>query len=287
VIRFKCIYCGQRILAPDNGTGKKGHCPKCQHELRVPKTTKDRPAINADITEEAQQAKESLLSIFLTKPKKPLEYQDDDFAEFLSEKSGWLIPTYDELSLFLMAATLILLYAINVPMREQIYKGITAFDDLRVYIMAIIFLCGMGLSIYHIFTTREKSDFEKKVMLFFAVLANAITGIAAGVHVIKNTDTHNWLLVFPLWNIINGVLLLLMLRGKIIDERCISDRDATAGQVILGLIAVFIIFIFCNFVFKLHWAITFSICIIYTTSFDKALQSVFPGIANRGEEQAQ
>jgi len=280
VIRFKCIYCGQRILAPDNGVGKKGHCPKCQHDLRVPKTTKDRPAISVDIPEKLQKAKETI-AILSTAQDSP------DDAELYQEKAGWFIPTYDELSLFLMAAILILLYAVNVTMREQIYKGITAFNDGRVYIMAIIFLCGMGLSIYHIFTTREKSDFEKKVMLFFAVLANAITGIAAGVHVIKSTDTHNWLLVFPLWNIINGVLLLLMLRGKIIDERCISDRDATIQEVIIGLIAVLVIFVFCNYVFNLHWAITFSICIVYTTSFDKALQSVFPGIMSKNADQSQ
>jgi hypothetical protein len=71
-----------------------------------------------------------------------------------------------------------------------------------------------------------------------------------------------------------------MLRLKIIDKECISDRDTTAVQIILGLLAVLIIFVFCNYVFKLYWAITFSICIIYATSFDRALQNVFPGLTN-------
>ena len=60
MIRFKCIYCGQRILARDDGIGKKGKCPKCRHELRVPKTTIGRPAIRSDIPEKLQQAKEAL-----------------------------------------------------------------------------------------------------------------------------------------------------------------------------------------------------------------------------------
>jgi hypothetical protein len=76
-----------------------------------------------------------------------------------------------------------------------------------------------------------------------------------------------------------------MLRFKIIDEECISDREATLVQIILGLAAVLVIFIFCNYVFRLYWAITFSICIVYTTSFDRALQNVFPGLAYRGDEQ--
>jgi DNA-directed RNA polymerase subunit RPC12/RpoP len=279
VIRFKCIYCGQRILAPDNGADKRGKCPKCNHMLVVPKTTKGRPAISVDIPEQLQQARETVAMLSTT--------QDlpEDIAELYREKAGWFIPTYDELSLFLMAATFILLGATNATMREQIYKGITVFHDLRVYIMVVIFLGGIILSSYHVFTTREKTKFEKTVMLFFAVAANAGTGIISGWYVIKNSDVHNWQLVFPIWNIINGALLLLMLRFRIIDEECISDREATLVQIILGLASVLIIFIFCNYVFDLYWAITFSICIVYTTSFDKALQNVFPGLTNREDEQ--
>jgi len=35
------------------------------------------------------------------------------------------------------------------------------------------------------------------------------------------------------------------------------------------------IFVVCRFGFKLYWAITFSICVIYATSFGDALGSVF------------
>ncbi len=44
-------------------------------------------------------------------------------------------------------------------------------------------------------------------------------------------------------------------------------------------------FYICNYVFKLHWAVTLSICIIYTTSFDKGLQSVFPLLAGQNDEE--
>jgi hypothetical protein len=263
-------------LAPDDGVDKKGKCPKCNHLVVVPWTTKGRPAISTDIPEQLQQARETIAILSTAQ----------DTAELYREKTGWFIPTYDELSLFLMAATFILLGATNATMREQLYKGITAIDDLRVYIMVVIFMGGIVLSLYHVFTTREKTKFEKMVMLFFAVAANAGTGIISGWYVIKNSDVHNWQLVFPIWNIINGVLLLLMLRLKIIDEECISDRDANATEVVISMVAVLIIFALCNYVFKLYWAITFSICIIYTTSFDRALQNVFPGLMYRGDDQA-
>ncbi len=284
MIRFKCIYCGQRILAPDNGAGKKGYCPKCQHELRVPKTTKGRPAISSD-KEPMPERPEPYVPEWEKDLRSLPTGRMDELTDLNEEISGFLIPTYDELSLFLMAATLILLYVGNSQIRSSIHYFLTHAKDTRVFVLGLVFLFGLCLCLYHVFTRREKTNFEKSIMMLFAVATNAGTGIISGWYVIKNSAVHNWLLVFPIWNIINGIMLLAMFRFRIIDERCISDRDATAGQVILGLIAVFIIFIFCNFVFKLYWAITFSICIVYTTSFDKALQSVFPGIANRGDEQ--
>lgn len=265
----------------DEGRGKKGRCPKCRHELRVPINTKGRPAISVDTPEQLQKTEEAvaLLNITNASPQ-----NQDDLAELWREKAGWFVPTYDELSLFLMAVTLILLYAANAPMREQIYKSMTKVHDVRLYAVAVLFLCGLCLSIYHIFTTRERTDFEKKIMLLFAVLTNAGTGIFSAWYVIKNSAVNDWLLVFPIWNIVNSVLMLLMLRIEIINEECISDRDATMAQVAIGLTSVLIMFIFCNFVFHLYWAITFSICIIYTTSFDRALQNIFPGL-NYGEDE--
>jgi hypothetical protein len=266
------------MLAQDDGRGKKGKCPKCNHPVVIPWTTKGRPAISADTPEPLQQAMEAVAKLSTA------QGSPDDVAELYKEKAGWFIPTYDELSLFLMAATLILLGATNATMREQLYKGITVFHDLRVYIVVAIFLGGIALSLYHVFTTREKTNYEKIVMLFFAVMANAGTGIISGWYVIKNSNVHNWQLVFPIWNIINGALLLLMLRFKIIDEECISDRDANTTEVVISMAAVLIIFTICNYVFKLYWAITFSICIIYATSFDRALQSVFPNLSPQSDE---
>ncbi len=277
MIRFKCIYCGQKILVDDDKQGKKGHCPKCSHLLVVPRDISKRPSLSADISEKAQKSRETLAMLSTSK-----DMPDD--ADFYGEKAGWFIPSYDELSLFLMSATLILLLIFNSHMRQQIYSGIIELHDLRIYLFGVIFIIGMCLSVFHIFTKRKKSDFEKDTMLFFAVVANAFTGIIAGGHVLLNSDTSNLLIVFPLWNIINGIIMLLLFRGGFINEKCIADREAAAREVILGLFSVIVIFILCDYVFKLHWAITFSICIVYTTSFDKALQSVFPGLAIQKSE---
>jgi hypothetical protein len=283
MLRFKCIYCGQRILAPDNGAGKKGHCPKCRHDLRVPFSTKGRPAISFDKSEVSAKINEA--TSFKMPPVAPdyksKGFEDTELAELIKEKAGWFIPVYDELSLFLMAIMLIVLYFLNSPMRDQINKAFLEIHDARIYALSLIFFAGLGLSIYHVFTTRVKNDAEKWVMLIFAVAVNSGTAIVAGMYVIeKSTD---WTIIFPMWNLINAILLLAMLRFKVIDEECISNRDASMAEVFIGLIIVFILFVFCNYVFKLYWAITFSICIIYATSFDKALQSVFPRLSHSEE----
>jgi DNA-directed RNA polymerase subunit RPC12/RpoP len=273
VIKFKCIYCGHKILAQEDGRGKKGRCPKCRHELRVPLTTEGRPAVSADTPDKLQHAAEAIAIL-----------QSDDVTELSRESAGWFIPTYDESSLFLMAMTLILLYVGNSQMRGQINYFLTHVRDLSIFLLVVfLLLAGLVLCLYHVFTRREKTRPEKVVMMLFAVLTNAGTGIISGWYVIKNTIAPNWLLVFPIWNMINGVFMLLMLRLKVIDEECISERKASLIQIILGLVAVLTIFIFCNYVFKLYWAITFSICIVYTTSFDRALQNVFPGLETEEE----
>jgi len=282
VIRFKCVYCGQRIVAREDTVGERGKCPKCSHLLRVPWTMKGRPGIGGYKNKLLQDHITSQTSSrdgaagyrpgILTEEPPAINFQ-----YLYGEKAGWLIPTYDELSLFLMAFTLLILYATNGQTRIDIYFILMTAPGLggRLFVLILLCLVGLFLSLYHVFIRRKIPEWEKHFMVLFAVIANAGTGIAAGIHMIKGTA--GWLLIFPIWNIINGVLLLLMLRLKIINEDCISDHTVTSGRVIIGLIAVLIIFALCNFVFKLYWALTFSICVIYATSFDRALQSMFPG----------
>jgi hypothetical protein len=275
------------MLAQEDGRGKKGKCPKCNHLVVVPRTTKGRPAISPNKEPIPEQPKPSV-------PEWDKGHlwpvPTDELIELCKEDFGFLIPTYDKLSLLLMAVTLILLFVTNIEMRDYIRDFIHGFHaEPYKYRLPLIFysilICLICLFLYvyrtitsYIIASKEETDFKKKTMLFFAVLINSIIAIIAGTYVLKNATIHDWLLVFPVWNIINCVLLLLMLFFNIIDEECISDRKATPVQIILGLTAVLIIFVLCNYVFKLYWAITFSICIIYTTSFDRALQNVFPGL---------
>jgi hypothetical protein len=284
VIRFKCIYCGQRILAPDGGAGKRGKCPKCTHLLVVPDSTKGRPAISPNKEPMPDQPKPRVPEWC----KEPGGFDGidakDAWAELYKESFGFLIPTYDKLSIFLMAVTWILLYAVNNHLRGKINAFIAEaheYPGWRATLIILIFAAVLIIVMFLLFTRREKAEFGRPIMLWFAIATNVFTGIVASVYVLKNTDVRNWQLVFPIWNIINACLLYLMLVLNLIDEECIIDRKATLLKIVFGLASVIIIVLICDYAFKLHWAITFSICIVYTTSFDRAIQNVFPGLTGQ------
>jgi DNA-directed RNA polymerase subunit RPC12/RpoP len=286
VIRFKCIYCGQRILAREDGRGKKGKCPKCLHPLVVPFAPKNPQADVNKISLPPASVAALKEHIFETGKDSSVQSPDspDDMTDIFEEKLGFLIPNYDELSLFLMAVVFVVLYFASSKLQTDVTAFLMRLDMWRRVIYVALFSLGMSLCLYHVFTSRKKTYAEKGIMLLFAITVNAATGFIAGFYMLK--ECPGWLLVFPVWNILNSALIILMQYVNLFDESHISDRDATIPQVIIGLIAILIIFFLCNNTFKLHWAITYSICIIYTTSFDRGLQSVFPGLTGQKYEQS-
>ncbi len=290
MIHFKCVYCGQRILANDDGRGKKGLCPKCGHTIYVPLVFKPDSnlsplALQPLATPKACISPSDKDSSVIDKLSTTIPPLPDDLTDLYEEKLGFLIPNYDELSLFLMAVVFVVLYFTNNRLQDDIAAFLMRLDVWRRFIYVALFMLGMFLCLYHVFTLRKKTEAEKGIMLLFAITVNAATGFIAGFYMLK--ECPGWLLLFPVWNIINSALIILMQYVDLFDESQISDRDATITQVIIGLAAVLIIFFLCNNTFKLHWAITYSICIIYTTSFDRGLQSVFPGLTGQKYEQSE
>jgi len=201
--------------------------------------------------------------------------------------SRLLIPRYDEITLFLMSLSFILIFCTDAEMKSGSRALLSGGKyDPRAYIAFGLFISGILFSLYHVFTQRQKTNWEKNAMLFFAVFVNGISGIAAGIHVFNNTK--DILMLFPIWNIMNGGLLLLMYRVHIINESSIVDNNATTGQVILGSIVVVATLLISRFLLELYWATTFSICVSYATNINGTVQNIFPisKKRNTGHNQA-
>ena len=194
------------------------------------------------------------------------------------KKRRWFIPKYDELTIFMMTVALLLLFFFDNSFRSKVVYLVveSGRDAFRVVILILFFSAGGLLSIYHVFTERRKTKIEKSALLFFAVMTNALCGFLASGHILDNWgDAPGILIVFPLWNGINCLLLLILFRAGVINETSITDENARSGEVIFGFVIILVIFVLCRFAFELYWALTFSICAVYATSFSDALAAVF------------
>jgi len=177
----------------------------------------------------------------------------------------------------MMSLAFLLVFFSNDQLRSILFKLLSGLKDrFAIFMLLLLFTAGLVLSLYHVFTQRERTIIEKHIMLFFAVLTNAVSGIYASVHILsKSTDAHCIFILLPIWNIINCLILLVSYRVGIISADNISDENIRGFEAFLGFIITVAIFAACQFVFHLHWAITFSICVIYATSFGEALHSMF------------
>jgi len=148
-----------------------------------------------------------------------------------------------------MSAMFVILCLADSTMRADLHKLFASFrhhdHPLLLVLMLIPFIAGLGYSVFHAFSKREKLMWEKSLMLLFAVLVSISTGLYAAMQMVETS--RGWMIVFPIWNIIYAGLLLIMYRRGLINETCISDRNAAPAQVILTLFAVVVIFICCRY----------------------------------------
>jgi len=193
----------------------------------------------------------------------------------LNEQRGFcrfFIPQYDEIVLFTMSFTCVLLLITGILSNYQELQIDPPREyDPRIVAAIFIFIAGLVLSLYHAVIQRPKSQLEKSFMLFFAVLVNAFSGFMASGYDL--TGTSGWLIVFPLLNMVNSVLLLVMWRARAFDESCISDRHAQRGQVVLAAAIVLALYYLCHVIYNLIWIQTFSICLVYSTNLIKVVES--------------
>jgi hypothetical protein len=175
------------------------------------------------------------------------------------------IPRYDELTLFVMSLTCCLIFLVNVDVLKDATFSFSK-DDLKASIPFAIFFAGLGLSIYRIFVRRIKTSLEKLLMLFFAVFLNAAGAIAAGTYVLEHSQ--GYAAFFPTLNIINGAWLLLLLRGRVIDENSIIETNVGFRFVCIASGIAILLFLVCQYMLKLYWASTFSICVAHATNLN-------------------
>ena len=184
------------------------------------------------------------------------------------------IPHYDELSLYLMSYVMVLFFLVNNPPTNWFFY-VTTFkaEDILLVLMFLPNMAGMFLSLYHAFSERKKTLIEKNIMLLYAVLLCGFSGIWGGTYMLVHSP--NLLLVFPVWNILCGGILLSALRYGEITEDNISDDDVSLHQVLKSTIIITLLFTVTYIVAKLNWATTLSICIVWAINLERPINQIF------------
>lgn len=289
MIDFKCYYCGKKLKIKDIYIGKTVRCPACRHRLFV--KHKNKPADS-----KSRQVEKKLDSYLPKKIKNNFakekgfkgvdlnKYSDVQIADMLQmmdvEKKAlkpdvtFLLPSYDEITLFILSAAFIFLLGINTRMRaELVFFILNSLTEPRLFIFILGAVLGMILSFLNILNPifdREKTDFEKKLMLIFAVVVSAGTGIYSAVYMFENQS--GWILMFPLFNVINSIILLLYLLAGSIDAESIVNKGFHLKDIIIAFVAVVLILMLCDQIFKMHWVISYSICVCYILNANSVIE---------------
>jgi len=271
-----CAICGLKVKIPATFKAPRGRCPRCGELIGNPYW---HPI-------QKNQSKPKIRSI-------------EDWKKSISSLITKLEPKFDELSVFFIGVAFTLTFLVNIPQIANWYKSIGLFlaVTLTAYIILtplsgipfvsgiVSFASGLFYSLRHIFDKKVTKPNEKKLMAFFAVTTNFISGIAVAFYTaveafeLKKT----WLYVFPVWTIVNSFLLILKCHAIDKNEEVIAEENASLGEIIIGLVVLMAVFGICHYGFDIHWPFTLSICVAYATSFSKAFGGIFLG--KKGFEQ--
>jgi DNA-directed RNA polymerase subunit RPC12/RpoP len=277
VIEFPCLYCGQSVRTEEGLAGKHIECPACGHSvvvrqrklgdaLRPVHGEDDQKQIEASSWD--QKNDREIAERLLPKAMTNQERQEQAVKKTFS----FLTPRYDDLTLFALSLSFLLLWLIDADLRRDLTRVFFEGWSGDITIWLIVAVIGMALSLINVFLGREKSDLEKSTMLIFAVVVTAGTGLYAGWIMLHQSK--GWLLIFPAWNVLNAGLLLLLYRLGVVDTDCITHEPASFAQVVLTAICVPVLLGVCQY-YELHWAVTFSIAVAYTMSLHNGIRDVF------------
>lgn len=203
-----------------------------------------------------------------------LTYKDKKILKFLI-KIG-VVPIYTEVSLFLIALSFILVSLGNF---HQLQTFLSEGDNI--IFLALMFY-GIIFSIYHAFSMKEKTDFQKFQMLLFAATMNAVSaGLALEFSLSNNINI--FYIIFPILNFSNALFLFIFIGwgSKIpslsldLSLELVLSKQAKIYEIIIGSLFILTIFLISQYTFENYWAITLSMCLSYAGMFNEIICRLF------------
>lgn len=204
-----------------------------------------------------QSAKENLENYF--------EKNIDKFLSIL-RKIG-ILPRPTEVGLFVMAITSVLVLTIY-NLWASLYKILVEIGHPIGFLILSIFFFGLGVSIYHIFTDREKTEIEVQSMRFFMI--TVLIGVSILTAVFIYHEKQNGYFILSVWSALQAIILYL-LSDKRWSHKTIKMPiyQATRKELYLALVIVPVTIVSAKLLDQ-HWIIAFSSTLIvwsYTEIF--------------------
>jgi hypothetical protein len=286
-MRFLCNYCNETNSADDSEEGGKMTCCRCGYMTFIPRKT-DHSRVVPEV-------------------KNQLQIKPGFLRQVLGRGDGNIV--FDELNVFVLSLLLVLLLATNADLRETLHKVLishknefihlsspreiigTLFFNFIFGIFLIIFFAGMLLSAVHVFIGRPKNKFEKICMFFFAISTNLAGALNSGQYIMTHATISLWwflLIIFSGLNIVYCLLLLLYLKCQNEREQSlgemISARNTTVRQVLTAIAICILMLVVLQYLFKLHWSLTLSICAAYATVFPRSWRAMLSNTQEQEDE---
>lgn len=166
---------------------------------------------------------------------------------------------YDELALYVIGISFILLYLIDPLVHSDFSNFINNSSDLRIYLAIPILIVGLFYSIVHVFTNNQKTKFQKKLMLNFVLALNLIIGMFGLFYATRNNDISIWL---PLFNFMYAAQVYNLLDISFIEFHNVTNNNAKWFETLLATVLTFYSVTICYYILGLHWIETMSISIV-------------------------
>ena len=193
-------------------------------------------------------------------------------------------PHYDESTLFCIGYSFLLLVTFqertfvlfSKPLAGMFFNaGLNSgFEKLKMFMVIIAYLLflfgffyGLIYSIYHIFIKRKKTAFEKGMMFIFVLPVSLIAGFFAAANSYGNSEGIHKLIA--IWNLINILILFILMKFRLIHDDVIEEKNSNIMEGAVGFIAISCIFYYAHYINSYYWAVTFSLCVLYSTNINR------------------
>jgi len=151
----------------------------------------------------------------------------------------------------------------NIKIAPYFITVILILFLLNYYWMAVI-LIGMTIFFYIFFKNRALNEEEKSTILILIIVFNYFFVMFIAYNMLK--EPQGWLIIFLLINIFNLFFLSILIMSGVIRAEEVSDKQVEKEELFVEISILVLIFLISQYVFNHYWAITFSICLLYSAT---------------------